>query len=149
MYIRPIRTDGDHAEALAEIERLWGADPGSAEGDKLDVLATLVERYEEDRWPISPSDPVEMLEFALSDMGRSQAELGRLIGRSRASEVLSRKRPLTLPMMRILHETWHLPAEVLIQPYRLDARAHDRERGGASAKRHGQNRKVPEHSGRS
>ena len=66
MDIRPIRTDQDHAEALAEIERLWGAEPGTSEGDKLDVLATLVAAYEETRWPIHPPDPVELIQFAIT-----------------------------------------------------------------------------------
>jgi HTH-type transcriptional regulator/antitoxin HigA len=74
MEIRPIRTDDDHAAALAEIERLWGAEIGSPDGDKLEVLATLVSAYEEKRWPIeSPGDPVDLLHFAITDMGRSQA----------------------------------------------------------------------------
>lgn len=122
MDIRPIRTDEDHAEALAEIERLWGAEPGTPEGDRLDVLATLVEAYEEKRWPINASDPIEMIQYAISDMGRSQAELAKLLGsRSRASEVLNRKRPLTVEMVHKISEAWGLPADILVRPYRLDA----------------------------
>ncbi len=114
MNIRPIRTDDDHAAALAEIERLWGATPDTPEGDKLDILATLIEAYEDKRWPIAPPDPVDLIEFAISEMGHSQAELGRLIGKSRASEILGRIRPLTLHMVHALNEAWHIPAEALI-----------------------------------
>ena len=122
MDIRPIRSDEDHAEALAEIERLWGAEPGTPEGDRLDVLATLVEAYEERRWPIDTPDPIQLIQFAITDMGRSQAELAQLLGsRSRASEVLSRKRPLTVEMIHKITQAWGLPADVLVRPYRLGA----------------------------
>ncbi len=121
MDIRPIRNDEDHAAALAEIERLWGAPVDTPEGDRLDVLATLVEAYEEKRWPIPDVDPVDVIKFAISDMGHTQAELGRLLGsRSRASEILKRKRPLTLAMIAKLHSEWNLPAEALIRPYHIE-----------------------------
>jgi HTH-type transcriptional regulator/antitoxin HigA len=120
MDIRPIRNDDDHAWALAEIERLWGSEVGTPDGDRMDVLVTLVEAYEDKRWPIPATDPIDLLHFAISDMGHSQAELAELLGsRSRASEILSRKRPLTLAMIQKLREAWHIPAELLIQPYRL------------------------------
>ena len=119
MDIRPIRTDDDHTAALREIERLWGARPASPDGDRLDVLITLVDAYEDERWPIGDPDAVDMLHYAMDELGRSQAELARLLGsRSRASEVLARKRPLTLPMIFKLHREWNLPAEILIKPYR-------------------------------
>ena len=134
MEIRPIRTDDDHAAALAEIERLWGADVGSAEGDLLDVLATLVEAYEQKRWPVPVADPVEVIEFAISDMGHSRAELGRLFGsRSRATEILQRRRSLTVNMIHKLSSEWHIPAEALVQPYRLERApppAASRKHGG-------------------
>ena len=120
MEIRPIRSDRDHAEALAEIERLWGAAIGSPEGDKLDVLATLVEAYEEKRWPIEAPDPVDVLRYAISDLGHSQAELAELLGsRPRASEVLKRRRALTVDMVHKISTKWHIPADVLVRPYRL------------------------------
>ena len=120
MDIRPIHSDDDHAAALAEIERLWGAPVGSADGDKLDVLATLVEVYEEKRWPIGGADPVEVLQYAISDLGHSQAELAELLGsRPRASEILSRDRALTVEMIRKISTKWRIPADVLVQPYRL------------------------------
>ena len=77
MDIRPIRTDEDHSAALAEIERLWGADVNTPEGDRLDVLATLVEVYEEKRWPISIPDPVAVIEYAITEMGHTQRSSGR------------------------------------------------------------------------
>ena len=98
MEIRPIRTDKDHRAALAEIEKLWGASSGTPEGDKLDILVTLVETYEERRWPLRSRrrfDPVDVLRYAIEELGHSQAELADILGsRSRASEVLARRRPL-------------------------------------------------------
>ena len=121
MDIRPIRTDADLTEALREIDRLWGAPVGTLEGDKLDVLATLAEAYERAQHPVPESDPVELLHFAIDEMGRSQVELAELLGsRSRASEILNRKRPLTIEMVRKLHTEWKLPADLLIQPYEID-----------------------------
>jgi HTH-type transcriptional regulator / antitoxin HigA len=121
MEIRPIRTEEDLKSALREIDRLWGASQGTPEGDKLDVLATLVEAYENEHHPVAPADPVEMLHFAIEDMGRSQAELAQLLGsRARASEILNRKRHLTLAQIRLISEAWRLPIEVLAAPYRLD-----------------------------
>jgi HTH-type transcriptional regulator/antitoxin HigA len=132
MDLRPIRTDQDHAAALREIERLWGAPVGSPEGDKLDVLATLVDAYESRRWPVTDADPVEMLRFALKDMGHSQAELAGILGsRSRASEVMNRKRALTIEMIDKISRAWGLPREVLARPYALDRKRP----GGAHRKR--------------
>lgn len=118
MDIRPIHNDDDHAAALAEIERLWGAKPGTPDGDRLDVFAALVSAYEERRWPIEASDPIDVLSFCIEEGGRSQSELALLLGSpSRASEILHRKRPLTLPMIWKLHSEWGIPAELLIRPY--------------------------------
>ena len=122
MEIRPIRSAADHEEALREIERLWGAEEGTTEGDKLDVLATLVEAYEERQYPVPEADPIDVLEFAIRDMGHSQAELAELLGsRPRASEVLNRKRRLTIEMIAKISAAWHIPAEALIGPYREKA----------------------------
>lgn len=93
MDIRPIRTDAEHDAALLEIEALWGAAEGSAEGDRLDVVATSVEVYEDRRWPIDDIDPVEAIEAAMTYEGRTRADLGRLIGPSRAAEILQRSAP--------------------------------------------------------
>ena len=122
MDVRPIRTEADHAAALAQIERLLHAAPGTPEEDALDILATLVERYEEGRWPVTESDPVEIIRFAMEQRGESQSDLARVLGSpSRASEILNRKRALTLEMVWKLNRAWHIPAELLIRPYALAA----------------------------
>jgi HTH-type transcriptional regulator / antitoxin HigA len=127
MNIRPIRTDDDHRRALAEIERLWGAAIGTPEGDKLDVLVTLVETYEERRWALKSRrrfDPVDVLHFAIDELGHTQVELAKILGsRSRASEILSRRRPLTLEMIQRISTRWKIPADLLVQPYRVSSRA--------------------------
>lgn len=123
MDIRPIKTDEDHRTALREIEALWGADEGTREGDRLDVLATLVEAYEERRWPADELDPVEAIEAAMAEAGRTRTDLARLIGESRATEVLRRKRHLTLPMIRKIAGTWRVPERVLVKDYSLVERA--------------------------
>lgn len=117
MDIRPIRTDEDHVAALREIEQLWGAAEGSDEGDRFDILVTLVEAYEDRRWPLDEIDPVEAIEVAMAYEGRTRADLGRLIGPSRATEVLQRKRALTLPMIRKIASHWHVPERVLVKDY--------------------------------
>jgi HTH-type transcriptional regulator / antitoxin HigA len=123
MHIRPIRTDKDHRNALAEIEKLWGTPIGTPGGDKLDILATLVETYERRRWPLRSRlrfDPVDVLRYAIEELGHSQAELADILGsRSRASEVLARRRPLTLHMIQKINATWKIPADLLVQPYRV------------------------------
>ena len=122
MHIRPIRTDQDHTEALREIEALWGAEEGSESGDRLDVLVTLVEDYEARRWPMEPLDPVRALEVAMEMNGYTRAELAALIGQPRATEVLGRKRALTLPMIRKVARAWRIPEKVLVQEYALSGR---------------------------
>ncbi|QUS39438.1 transcriptional regulator [Tardiphaga alba] len=123
MDIRLIRNDDDHAAAVREIERLWGAEVGTADGDKLDVLAMLVEKYEEERWPDGDtSDPVDLLNYAIDELGHTQAELAELLGsRSRASEVLGRRRALTVEMIRKVSAAWKIPAELLVRPIRSAA----------------------------
>jgi len=117
--IRPIRTDEDHRSALVEIEALWGAPEGSAEGDRLDVLATLVAAYEERRWPVETLDPVDAIEAAMAFEGYTRRDLAELVGQSRATEILKRKRPLTLPMIRKVSAAWRVPAEALIRDYHI------------------------------
>ncbi|HVQ10201.1 MAG TPA: transcriptional regulator [Allosphingosinicella sp.] len=119
MDIRPIKTDEDHGAALREIEALWGADEGSAEGDRLDVLATLVEAYEEKRWPIEELDPIEAIEAAMAHDGHSRSDLAKVIGQSRATEILQRRRPLTLRMIRKIAAAWRVPERVLVKDYPL------------------------------
>jgi HTH-type transcriptional regulator/antitoxin HigA len=123
MDIRPIRNDKDHRAALVEIEKLWGSPVGTEAGDKLDVLATLVEAYEDRRWPLKSRrrfDPVDVLHYAIDELGHTQAELARILGsRSRASEILTRRRPLTLEMIQKIVANWKVPADLLVQPYRV------------------------------
>jgi HTH-type transcriptional regulator/antitoxin HigA len=123
MDIRPIRTDADHRAALAEIETCWGAPAGSEAGDRLDVLVALVESYEERRWPIEGRrrfDPVDVLHYAIDELGHTQAELAALLGsRSRASEVLKRKRALNVEMIHKISTAWKIPAELLVRPYKI------------------------------
>ena len=123
MEIRPIRTKADYERALREIERLWGARERTSEGDRLDVLATLVEAYEQKHFPIDPPDPIEAIRFRLEQQGLdSRALVGVIGGRSRVYEVMKRKRALSLAMIRRLHERFGIPAEVLIRPVRASRR---------------------------
>jgi len=114
MEIRPIKNNRDYREALKKIERLMDARPNT-EGDRLDVLVTLVGAWEEKHWPIDLPDPVEAILFAMEHRGLSRRDLEPFIGsRARVAEVLNHKRSLTLPMIRRLHEGLGIPAEVLI-----------------------------------
>ena len=122
MEIKPIRSDADHTNALREIEALWGADDGTPAGDRLDVLATLVEAYEDRRWPLEEPDPVAAIEAAMASDGHSRADLAALIGKSRATEILKRQRPLTLAMIRRIAGAWHVPERLLVKEYALEAR---------------------------
>ena len=118
MEIRPIRSDADYRTALAEAKRLWDADPGTSEGDYVDVLTTLIEDYEARHHPIDAPDPIAAILFMMEQMGLSRRDLEPAIGsRGRVSEVLNRKRPLTLPMVRALSELLHIPMGVLGQAY--------------------------------
>lgn len=119
MHIRPIRTDADHEAALREIEALWGVDEASEAGERLDVLVTLAEAYEHRRWPITPLDPIEAIEAAMAMNGHSRADLAALIGQPRATEVLARKRALSLAMIRKIASAWHVPEKILVREYAL------------------------------
>lgn len=125
MDIRPIRTSKDHKAALAAIDRLWGAAPGTPDGDALDILVALVETYENRRFPPKSKrrfDPVDVLHFAIDELGHTQSELAEILGsRSRASEILARQRPLTLDMIQRITTAWKIPADLLVQPYKLAA----------------------------
>jgi len=127
MEIRPIRTDQDHRAALAAIEACWGAPEGTEEGDKLDVLLALVEIYEARRWPIeidATFDPIDVLHYAIDELGHTQAELAELLGsRSRALEVLSRRRALALEMIHKVGEAWKISADLLVRPYKTERAA--------------------------
>ena len=119
MMIKPIKNEADHAAALRAIERLWGADEGTAEGDRLEVLVTLVEAYEQAHFPIDAPDPIEAIKFRLEQQGTDKKALIGVIGsRTRVHEVLRRVRALSLGMIRRLNQTLNIPAEVLIRPVR-------------------------------
>ena len=127
MQIRPVRTDKDHRAALAEINTCWGASEGTDEGDRLDVLLALVEIYEAKRWPIDIDgsfDPIDVVNYAIEELGHTQAKLAELLdSRSRASEILSRRRALTVDMINKISETWKIPADLLVRPYKIERAA--------------------------
>ena len=137
--IKPIHTEADHKAALAEIERLWDAASGSPEFDKLDILGTLVDAYERTHIPILPPDPVEAILFRLEQQGRTRKDLEPILGtRARVSEVLNRRRSLTLAMIRALHRELHIPLDVLVAESRSGGRttrARSRVRRPASRRR--------------
>lgn len=121
MDIRPIRTETDYDWALKEIEQYFDRKPrcGTKEAARFDVLAALIEAYEAKHWSIESPDPVEAIRYRMCQAGFSQNDLARLVGsRSRASEILSRKRPLTMEQAWKLHREWQIPADALLRPYR-------------------------------
>ncbi len=122
MKIKPITTDAEHEEALAEIDRLMDRNPAAstAAADRLGVLATLVEVYEDTRWPIDAPDPVEAIKFAMDQRGYSRKDLESALGsRQRVSEILNRRRRLTIEMVWNLHDKLGIPAASLVKPYEL------------------------------
>jgi len=120
--VRPIRSKRDHATALKAVERLWGAKAGTGDGDRLDVLVTLIEAYEEEHYPIDPPGPIEAIKFRMEQQGLTRRDLEEIIGtRTRIAEVLNRKRGLSIAMIRRLNERLGIPAEVLIRPSRKTA----------------------------
>jgi HTH-type transcriptional regulator / antitoxin HigA len=120
--VRPIRTKRDYEAALKEVERLWGAKLGTRDGDRLDVLATLLDAYEAEHYPIDPPDPIEAIKFRMEQQGLTRRDLEAIIGtRTRIAEVLNRRRGLSIAMIRRLHERLGISAEVLIRPSRKTA----------------------------
>ena len=118
MTIKPIKTKKDYQQALTRLESIFDAKKGSAEGDELEVLGILIEKYEDEHFPIGMPDPIEAIKFRMEQMGYNQADLARVVGlKSRASEILNRKRKLSLDMIRQLHDNLKIPTEVLIQAY--------------------------------
>ena len=114
--IKPIRTKADYEAALRMVERLWGAKSGTRDGDRLDVLVTLIDAYEAAQYPMDPPDPIDALKFRMEQLGLSRKDLEPLIGtRTRVAEVLNRKRGLSIAMIRRLHAALGIPAEVLIR----------------------------------
>ena len=123
MDVRPIRTEADYDWALAEIAPYFENEPefGTPEADRFDVLASLIEAHEARHWPIDPPDPVEAIRYRMETAGYTQADLARLLGsRSRASEILKRRRHLTIGQASKLHREWNIPAEALFRPYHLE-----------------------------
>jgi len=117
--VKPIRKTKDYEVALKEMEKLWGAKSDTPEGDRLDVLATLIDAYEAVHYPMDPPDPIEAIKFRMEQQGLTRKDLEPLIGtRTRVAEVLNRKRSLSIGMIRRLHDTLGISAEVLIRPSR-------------------------------
>ena len=120
MDIKPIRTKRDYLAALREIERLFDARSGTAAGDRLEVLTTLVTAYEEKHHSVPLPNPIDAIQYYMESRGLTRRDLEKFLGsRARVSEVLNRKRALTMEMIRNLHKGLGIPAEVLIQPYRI------------------------------
>jgi HTH-type transcriptional regulator/antitoxin HigA len=116
--VKLIKTERQYRAALKRLENIFDAVPGTAEGDELEVLGMLIGKYEDDHFPLDFPDPIEAVKFRMEQLGYTQTDLARLIGlKSRASEILSKKRKLSLEMIRKLHETLHIPTQVLIQSY--------------------------------
>ncbi|WP_025142628.1 MULTISPECIES: type II toxin-antitoxin system HigA family antitoxin [Pedobacter] len=118
MNIKPIKNQNDYTQALERLEVIFDAKKGSVEGDELEVLAILIENYEDKHFPIGFPDPIEAIKFRMEQMGYKQSDLAKVVGlKSRASEILNRKRKLSLDMIRQLHESFNIPTDVLIQAY--------------------------------
>lgn len=118
MTIKPIKTKKDYQNAMNRMETIFDAQPGTPEGDELEVLGILIDKYEQEHYPIDYPDPIEAIKFRMEQMGYSQSDLAKVVGlKSRASEILNRKRKLTLEMIRQLHQALGIPTDVLIQSY--------------------------------
>ena len=118
MKIKPIKTKKDHQAALKRLETIFDAKPGSPEGDELEILGMLIDKYEKEHDPIDYPDPIEAIKFRMEQLGYTQNDLARVVGlKSRASEILNRKRKLSLEMIRKLHKVLGIPTDVLIQSY--------------------------------
>lgn len=116
MDIRPIKTEADYQATLTEVATLMTAEPGTSEGDRLDILVTLIEAYEREHYPIDFPDPIEAIKFRMEQQGLTVDDLMTVIGRkNRVYEILARKRPLTLRMVEGLHEVFQIPAESLLR----------------------------------
>ncbi len=118
MTIKPIKTKKDYQLAINRLESIFDAKPGTPEGDELEVLGILIDKYEQEHYPIEYPDPIEAIKFRMEQLGYSQNDLAKVVGlKSRASEILNRKRKLTLEMIRQLHQGLGIPTDVLIQSY--------------------------------
>jgi HTH-type transcriptional regulator / antitoxin HigA len=122
--LKPIRSETDYEAALAEVERLWGAKSGTPDGDRLDILATLIDAYETEHYPMDPPDPIEAIKFRMEQQGLTRKDLEPIIGtRTRVAEVLNRKRGLSIEMIRRLHDRLGISADVLIRSSRIEKAA--------------------------
>ena len=118
MKITPIRNEEDYQNALNRLELIFDAKKGTTEGDELEILSILIDQYENDNFPIDMPDPIEAIKFRMEQMGMKQKDLAELMGyKSRVSEILNKKRKLTLDMIRKINTTLHIPTEVLVQEY--------------------------------
>ncbi len=118
MNIKPIKTEQDYEQALSRLEVIFDAEINTPESDELEVLSILIEKYENEHFPIGLPDPIEAIKFRMEQMGYNQKDLAKMVGlKSRASEILNRKRKLSLEMIRLLHEGLKIPTEVLVQAY--------------------------------
>ncbi|RYZ21101.1 MAG: helix-turn-helix domain-containing protein [Chitinophagaceae bacterium] len=118
MTLKPIKTKKDYQVAMLRLEAIFDSRPGTPEGDELEVLSILIEKYENEHFPIGLPDPIEAIRFRMEQLGYNQADLAKVVGlKSRVSEILNRKRKLTLEMIRQLHEALNIPTDVLIQSY--------------------------------
>ena len=118
MKISPIRNEKDYQNALKRLEQIFDAKKGSEKGDELEILSILIDRYENENFPIGMPDPIEAIKFRMEQMGMKQKDLAEVVGfKSRVSEILSKKRKLTLDMIRKLNTKLHIPTEVLVQDY--------------------------------
>lgn len=118
MEIKPIKTESDYNQALERLDQIFDAMPGTPEGDELEVLGILIDQYENEHFPIGMPDPIEAIKFRMEQLGYNQNDLANVVGlKSRASEILNKKRKLSLEMIRKLHAEMRIPTEVLIQAY--------------------------------
>ena len=118
MTIRPIKTKKDYQLALARLENVFDAKKGTPQGDELEILSILIEKYENEHFPVGLPDPIEAIKFRMEQLGYSQTDLAKVVGlKSRASEILSKKRKLSLEMIRQIHDKLKIPTDVLIQTY--------------------------------
>ena len=118
MNVKLIKNENDYNQALQRLEVIFDAKSGSTEGDELEVLGILIDQYENENFPIGLPDPIEAIKFRMEQLGYNQNDLANIIGlKSRASEILNKKRKLSLEMIRQLHERLHIPTDVLIQAY--------------------------------
>jgi HTH-type transcriptional regulator/antitoxin HigA len=118
MNIKPIKTKKDYEQALERLEKIFDAKKGTQKGDELEILGMLIDNYDLEKFPIGFPDPVEAIKFRMEQLGYNQTDLANVVGlKSRASEILNRKRKLSLEMIRQIHEGLNIPTEVLIQAY--------------------------------